>query len=127
MLAMTACTTIPLVVAGTPPSPVTCTRRATVEPAPIAPCAHPIGAKRVSRIRLGTMAWYSNPATAAEVPNHPFASRSTLTVPFAFRTHTAVFGPLGPGPSLTNTRLASMAPATTLMVEADGACVHVPD
>src|ERR1700722_17561867 len=127
MLAMTACTTIPLVVLGTPPSPATCTRRATVGPAPIAPSAQPIGGLRVSQIRAGAIAWYWSPAAADEVPNHPFASRSTLILPTEFSTHTAGFGPLGPGPSLTNTRFASIAPATTLMVEALGACVHVPD
>src|ERR1700722_14992052 len=108
MLAMTACTTIPLVVLGTPPSPATCTRRATVGPTPIAPSAHPIGGKRVSQIRAGAIAWYWNPAVADEVPNHPFASRSTLIEPADVSTQTAVFGPLGPGPSLTNTRFASI-------------------
>src|ERR1700676_272818 len=112
-------------VAGMPPSPVTWISRAALAPATIAPVAQPVDATLVSQIRVGAIAWYWYPVVAAAVPTQPFASRRTLILPAAAYTHTAVPGPLGPGPRATITRFASIALATRLSVEILGAA-HVP-
>src|ERR1700694_6251640 len=108
-----------------PPSPVTWINRAALAPAPIAPVVQPADATLVSQIRLGAIACYWYPVVAAAVPNQPLASRMTLILPTAAYTHTAVPGPLGPGPKATITRFASIALATRLRVEILGDA-HVP-
>src|ERR1700693_1718485 len=124
---MTATTLVAPPVRGTPPTPAIPIRRLTA--APMTAFRQVAEPTRVSQTRLGATACYWYPvgvAVAVGLPYHPLASRITLIVPTALKTHTEVVGPpVNAGPSSTITRFAWTAPARRFKVENGGAWVPV--
>src|SRR2546428_1252290 len=98
-------------VAGTPPTPATCTL--IVPPGPILPGRLPVDV-RVSRIRAGDSDLNRVPSVD-NPPNQPATSMTTCVVPCLLKAFT-----LPSVPTLATTRLAAVSPAEKFRLDARG-------